>query len=167
MSTRTPTHARSAGHTLLELVVALAVGGLLLTLGMSSAAEVESSSRKLEARARDIAERELIVESLRRDMAGAQSVRLHQRNSLRIVREPARARALGIVPALNDPGVLYTWSDGLLLREDLALDRRHVVARRLSDFQVDDLAGLETQIDLSFGEGEASTTLQLIWERRT
>ena len=158
---------RESGHTLLELVIALSVGGMLLTLAMSATREVESASRKLQARASDIAERELVLTSLLRDLGAAARVGPRERTSLHIVREPLRARALGIHPADADPGVLYSWIDGLLLREDLALDQGFVLGRRVTDFRVDDLAGMETEIEFAFGTGAEQRVLTLVWEQRS
>lgn len=158
---------REHGHTLLELVLALSVGGLLLTLALASTREVEAASRKLQARAGDIAERELVLTSLLRDLGAAARVRPRERGALLIEREPVRARALGITPADADPGVLYTWVDGLLLREDLALDTQLVLGRRVTAFRVDDLAGMETEIELGFGSDGSERVLTLIWERRS
>ena len=63
--------------------------------------------------------------------------------------------------------MLYTWVDGLLLREDLALDTQLVLGRRVTAFRVDDLAGMETEIELGFGSEGAERVLTLIWERRS
>lgn len=149
------------GHTLLEHAVAAAVFAVVGTTAAGGWKAAHGSSADLAHRARALTELRLAVESLRNDTAAAAGVEVLPPDAMRIVREPAAAALAGVNNA--DPGILYSWDLGTLVRRDLALGSRGLVATGLTRFDTS-VRGDHGMIVLAAGIGNGERTVTLRWQ---
>lgn len=163
---RAVTHRAQAGHTLLELLVALSVGAVLLGLASQVSTNLSTATKELEVHARNVDDLEVLLAQLSQDLGAAERVSRTAKNSVHLSREPARAALLGVPDAGSDPGIIYGWRNGLLRREDLGLGETIVLSRRLTAFEVFDIGGIETRIAMATGSGDALRQLTLVWTDR-
>jgi len=157
---------RSAGFTLLELLVGVTVSSIVLTLAMLAWKPMSRSTLLLRDRARDTTELRLAVESLLADLGGADTaLPTSEPEELHIVREQPVAELAGAWSAGADEGILYSLSSGRLQRRDVALGTEVIVASGLVAFDVERVAGSETHLTLRVGEGLGERQVELVWPR--
>jgi prepilin-type N-terminal cleavage/methylation domain-containing protein len=155
-----------AGFTLVELLVSVVVASIVLTLAMLGWRPMARATLGLRDRARDGAELRLAVECLLADLGGADTaLPTSEPAELHIVREQAVAELAGAWSGGGDAGILYALEGGLLSRQDAALGTAVVVAGGLTGFAVERVAGTETHVTLSAGEGLGAYAVELVWPR--
>ena len=152
------------GHTLLEHAVAAAVFAVVGTTAAGGWKAAHGSSADLAHRARALTEMRLAVESLRNDTAAAVTLEVLPPDALHIVREPAAAALVGVGLDDTDPGILYAWDFDVLVRRDLALGSRSLVATGLTRFGTS-VAGRDGVILLTSGLGTGERTVTLRWQQ--
>ena len=154
------------GFTLVELLVGVTLSSIVITIAMLGARPMGRSTLMLRDRARDTTELRLAVESLLQDLGGAgTALPTIQPDELHVVREQAVAELAGAWSGGADAGILYTLSDGDLRRQDVALGTEVLVASGLTTFEVERVAGSETHVTLSVGEGLGQRQVELVWPR--
>ncbi len=156
--------ARSAraGHTLVELVVVvtlLSIGGMLAVRGTIP---FYGALDAMKSRADSAQELLLAREFLRADLSAAVSAAPTKSGSLRIVREGAAARRLGLAVGAADPGVTYWLANGQLLRADALLGESLVIADGMAGFTVTQPAAGETRIQVQGGRGKDVHSVTLV-----
>ena len=156
----------AAGFTLLELLIGVTISSIIITLAMLAWKPMSSSTLLLRDRARDTTELRLAVETMLQDLGGADTaLPTSEPDELHIVREQAVAELAGAWSGAGDEGILYALSDGQLERRDVALGTSMVVASGLETFEVERVAGIETHVTLSVGEGLGERQVELVWPR--
>jgi len=157
---------RLAGFTLLELLIGVTVSSILITISMLAWKPMSRSTLLLRDRALDTTELRLAVESMLQDLGGADTaLPTSEPDELHIVREQAVAELAGAWSAGADEGILYALSNGRLERRDVALGTSVTVASGLETFEVERVAGTETHVTLSVGEGLGERQVELVWPR--
>ena len=158
--------ARDRGFTLVELLVGVTLSSIVITIALLGARPMSRSTLGLRDRARDTTELRLAVESLLQDLGGADTaLPTMQPEELHVVREQAVAELAGAWSGGADAGILYALSDGDLRRQDVALGTEVLVASGLTTFEVERVAGSETHVTLSVGEGLGQRQVELVWPR--
>lgn len=159
--------ARS-GHTLLELSVVVSLLALCGVAAMHATAPVQRIQAGFHARSSAALELQAAREWLRQDLGAAQTLTRRSDGSLLIVRELAATIPLVNHPGASDPGVTYALTAGSLVREDLLLRERTVVAAGIGSFAVLQARGGETRIRLAAAPS-STTSVQhaftLAWTR--
>jgi prepilin-type N-terminal cleavage/methylation domain-containing protein len=156
----------ASGFTLLELLIGVTVSSIIVTLAMLAWKPMSRSTLLLRDRARDTTELRLAVETMLQDLGGADSaLPTSDPDELHIVREQAVAELAGAWSGGADEGILYALSDGHLERRDVALGTSLIVAGGLKTFEVERVAGTETHVTLSVGEGLGERQVELVWPR--
>jgi len=157
---------RARGFTLVELLVGVTLSSIIVTIAMLGARPMGRSTLMLRDRARDTTELRLAVESLLQDLGGADTaLPTMQPEELHLMREQAVAELAGAWSGGSDAGILYSLSDGDLRRQDVALGTEVLVASGLTTFEVERVAGSETHVTLSVGEGLGQRQVELVWPR--
>ena len=155
-----------SGFTLLELLVGVTLSSIVIMLAMLAWKPMSRTTLQLRDRARDTTELRLAVESLLADLGGADTaLPTSEPGELHLVREQAVAELAGAWSGGGDAGILYTLSGSDLQRQDAALGTAVIVASGLVDFEVERVAGSETHVTLSVGEGLGERRVELVWPR--
>jgi type II secretory pathway component PulJ len=155
-----------AGHTLLELTIVATILSLLLTMVARAQRPFSEMVLQLQDRSVSASELHLAADFLARDLGAAAEVVRRADDALLIRREPVMAARLGLGEEDRDPGILYRFRDGQLLRRDLQLGGTFAVATGLTGLDVGLMRHGEMRIKISDGVGDDLHEVTLVWSRR-
>ncbi len=150
------------GHTLVELLVVVTISAILVNIAMLAWKPISASTLSLRDRASEDAELRFAVEALLADFGGADAALPTLDGDLRITREQAVAELAGAWDG-DDDGIVWSLTDGDLIRHDEALDTEIVMASGLTGFVVTRPGDAETHVLLSAGSGAGARSVTLAW----
>lgn len=159
---------RRDGHTLLELSVVVSLLAICAVAAIHGTAPVQQLNAGYTARTAAAQELQSAREWLRQDLGAAAKLERRSDGSLRIERELAATLPLGNRSGGADPGVTYALEDGRLVREDLLLRERVVVADGMDAFEVKPSRSGETHVRVAARPSEATSVrhaFTLAWTR--
>lgn len=155
-----------SGHTLIELLVVTTLMALVTALIAQVWRPLSQSTYQMRAQAVGLAEQRLAMEFLRQDLGIATRAQAESSSKLLIQREgPALNRTKQLRSGESDPGVRYSFVDGILIRDDVHTGESFAVAYELDNFLTETDSLGRTHIRLLSQTEVAPHSLELIWSR--
>ena len=154
------------GHTLLEMTLVVTLMSVLISLVVRAQRPFSEMVLQLQDRAVSVSELRLATDYLARDLGGAASVQRKSETSLLIRREAAVLRKHETLEGQKDQGILYSFQDGKLVRQDLQVGGAFVVATGLTGFDVGRMRKHELRIQVADGLDPDRHKITLVWRER-